>query len=153
MPCQWSSWHVPLFINFKFVQYLINLGYGSQVWSPYTLLNTIDLCSSPLLLYAVSSKEQAPFWLDFRFLYQKGKYELYLYYISSKNWELETCWGQRQLYVEGGRPESCGILDTLQCPLKGEFTNFDNVILNDAPQWYPYMGAIIYDLKIKIIFY
>ena len=48
-----------------------------------------------------------PFWLDYRFLYQKGKYELYLYYVSSKNWELETCWGQRQLYVEGGRLESC----------------------------------------------
>ena len=81
---------------------LLNLGYRSQVWSPYSLLNTIDLCTSPLLLYEVSSKEQVPFWLDYSFLYQKGKYELYLYYLSSKNWELEDllrpaptlCWGR-----------------------------------------------------------
>ena len=32
---------------------LLNLGYRSQVWSPYTLLNTIDLCTSPLLLYTL----------------------------------------------------------------------------------------------------
>ena len=40
---------------------VLDLGYRSQVWSPYTLLNTIDLCTSPLLLYEVSSKEQVPF--------------------------------------------------------------------------------------------
>ena len=34
-----------------------------------------------------------PFWLDYRFLYQKRKYELYLYYVSSKNWELEDLLG------------------------------------------------------------
>ena len=37
---------------------LLSLGYRSQVWCPYTLLNTIDLCTSPLLLYEVGSMEQ-----------------------------------------------------------------------------------------------
>ena len=32
----------------------------------------------------------------------REKYNLYLYYVSSKNWEPGTCWGQRQLYVVEG---------------------------------------------------
>ena len=47
------------------------------------------------------------------FYMRREKYNLYLYYVSSKNWEPETCWGQRQLYVEGGRLESCEIYDNL----------------------------------------
>ena len=45
------------------------------------------------------------------FYMRREKYNLYLYYVSSKNWELGTCWGHRQLYVEGGGLESCEILD------------------------------------------
>ena len=40
------------------IHIILSLGYRSQVWCPYTLLNTIDLCTSPLLLYEVRSKEQ-----------------------------------------------------------------------------------------------
>ena len=47
----------------------------------------------------------------------REKYNLYLYYVSSKNWEPGTCWCQRQLYVEGGRLESCEIYDKLHLEL------------------------------------
>ena len=62
--------------------FILNLGYRSQVWSPYTLLNTIDLCTSPFLLYEVRSKEQVTFWLDYRFLYQKSKKERIIFILS-----------------------------------------------------------------------
>ena len=38
----------------------LNLGYRSQVWCPYTLLNTIYLCTSPLLLHEVNPRSK---WL------------------------------------------------------------------------------------------
>ena len=81
---------------------LSNLGYGSQVWSPYTLLNTLDLCTSPLLLYKVSSKEQVPFWQWLQVIISEGKVQVI--FILYRFQELGTgdllgpapalCWGR-----------------------------------------------------------
>ena len=72
---------------------ILYLGKVSQVWSPDTLLKTIDLCTWPFIT-AHSGKQITSelshihlISLITSFYMSREKYNLYLYYVSSKNWE------------------------------------------------------------------
>jgi len=81
-----------------------------------------------------------------RLLYQNSKYKYHVYYLSSKNWELEDLFGPAPALCWGGRLESYGRSDTISFWMTTKIKNLCKENTRNCHNIY-FLYSLLYLLK------